>query len=111
MYFFTANQVETERWIDQVSHAVIAYNRLDPAQIAEMYEEKEAKTRGTFDTVQNTVRRTLNARKKEMPMHWTLVIQWFETYFADLFVVRRGVVLTLTIFGHALQRVNCWVRR
>ena len=39
-YFFTANLVETERWIDQISHAVIAYNRVDGNAVTEEYELK-----------------------------------------------------------------------
>ena len=41
-FFFTANEVETERWLDKVAYSMIKYNKADKADVVVEYEEKSS---------------------------------------------------------------------
>ena len=51
-FFFTANQVETERWLDQIAHAMIQYNKAEPADIEAEYKAKEDKVATSIKALQ-----------------------------------------------------------
>eukprot|EP01043_Picozoa_sp_COSAG02_P029845 COSAG02_NODE_1877_length_10559_cov_8.819025_2_plen_545_part_00 len=77
-YFFTANAVETERWLDVISHSMIDYNS----------KEKEAKAYASkFEVVEESLKaltRTVRSKKKSPPM-WTYFMLYLHGYNVELF--------------------------
>jgi hypothetical protein len=81
VFFFTSNQVETERWIDKISHAIIDYNRIEVGDVEVEYEAKHATIVAGVEGIAESLRKG----KKPMKMHWKLIMEWLDRYVEDLF--------------------------
>jgi len=62
LYFFTANEVETERWLDKISHTMIQYNKADDADIESHYQNKVEKVTNAL----SELNRSVKSHKKDL---------------------------------------------
>jgi hypothetical protein len=77
-FFFTANAVETERWLDVISHAMIDYNSKEKEPKA--YDKKYEMVEESLQTLTRTVR-----SKKKTPSMWRYYMLYLHGYNLELF--------------------------
>ena len=78
LYFFTPNAVDTERWLDQISHTMIRYNSKEHE--ARNYKTKYATTEETLAGIMRAVR-----SKADSPPMWSMYTLYLHGYDVELF--------------------------
>ena len=82
-YFFTANDVETEKWIDIISHAIIAYNEVGPA-IQRGYDAKK-------ELLDGHILEMLSNFTADYPPQFEMLVLYLKDYTAQLFARLNAV--------------------
>lgn len=85
-FFFTANAVETERWLDVISHSMISYNSKDKEPKA--YNKKYEVVEDQLKTLMRAVR-----SKKKAPEMWRYFVLYLHGYNVELFDRLREIRL------------------